>query len=361
MKKTLQISLLMLLAACPVQGFETALGETALQLTWGALYDSNLLRYSQSDRTNFQNETERDVNGPYKSPILALDDLRTDYKLSLELRNKFWKKKSTTLRATADFAHHMMNPIKNLGWISLSARQDLTKDWIGSVGYFYEPRFYIRDYRENPTSTATRQHCEFSMHQAKADLTYRPKMLYDFTGSFKYKAYRYNSYFTEYDGDLLSFGVSAVYRPGDWRFSAGYAFDAFENTGFSSLNRSLDEASLDDSEFGQGDYDEDNFTGTIRYSYIGFRREMNLQASTEIMRRAFTTSRTVTQDKMHSGREDLLVDYSITNQITMTKQFGIELGLGRSSRKSDAPYPNVSVLKNYKRMTAWVELSYELK
>ncbi len=356
MTRILQMALLALVAVTPAISAETRFGKTSLLLTWGAMYDSNLLRYSTRDRDNFRSETET-----YKSPIRALDDLRTDYKVSAELRSKFWHKRNTTLKVTANFAHHLMNPIKNFGWVNFSARQDLTKNWIGSASYFFEPRFYIRDYWENPSPTASRQHCEFSMHQAKVDLTYRPKMLFDFSGSFKYKAYRYNEFFTEYDGDLLSFGLSAVYRPGDWRFSAGYAFDIFENTGFSSSYRPLDEASLDDSEFGQGDYDEDDFTGSIRYSYIWLRREMNIQASIEVSQRAYTTSRDMIADAMHSGREDRVYDYSISSQISLTKKLGLELGVGKSGRNSEASAAIVSVVKDYSRITGWIELSYEFR
>jgi len=353
-RQALKIVLVLLVSVAPASAIQTKFGDANIQFTLGALYDSNLLKYSASDRTNFLNESET-----YKSPIRALDDLRTDYKVSVELRNKFWKKRLTSFRVTADFAHHAMNPIKNLGWLSLSARHDFSKAWITNIGYFFEPKFFIRDYTDS--HTGLRQHCDFSLNQLKGDLTYRPNSLYDFTGHYKYKAYRYNEFFTEYDGDSWALGLNTVYRPGDWRFSAGYTFEKFDNSGFSSSDLIPANSGLTDSEFGQGDYEEDAVTGSARYSFIGLRREMYLQCNIEGSKRAFTTGRDAVIDAMHSGREDIVVEFSIVNQISLTKQVGIELGIGAASRDSDATDPKVGDLKDYKRTTAWIEISYELK
>ncbi len=354
MKYLLQILSLILIGVSSVQAIETRIGDATVQFTWGALYDSNILRYSESDRTNFKNETET-----YKSPIRSLDDLRTDYKISAELRNKFWKKRTTALRVTADFAHHAMNPIKNLGWVSLSARQDLSKELISSIGYFYEPRFFIRDYTDS--HTGLRQHCDFALQQFKGDLIFRPVFLYEIAGQFKLKSYRYNEIFTEYDGNSWALGLNSVYRLGDWRLSAGYTFERLENTGFSSSDLIPDNSGLTDSEFGQGDYDEDIFNASARYSFIGFRREMNVQYNFETSNRAFTTSRDMLIDAMHSGREDLIIEHSLAYNITFTKQVGVELGVGNFTRDSEASDPKVSDLKDYSRMTTWVEITYELK
>lgn len=354
MSKFFYIASLLVVLTAKSYAIETKAGQLSLGFTWGALYDSNVLRYSEYDRQNYLDEVET-----FKSPIRSLDDIRTDYKVSAELQNRFWQKRNTTVRLTADFAHHLMNPIKNLGWISVSGRQDFSRHWIGNVNYFFEPRYYIRDYTDAHTNT--RQNCEFALHQLKADLTFRPKWLFDFTGSLKLKDYRYNEFFTEYDGDLLGFGLSAVFRPGDWRFAVGYNFETFDNSGFTASLNSSDDPSIDDSEFGQGDYDEDIFTGSVRRSFSGFHHEMSLQVSADISRRAFTTSRSVAIDPMHSGREDWVYEYSLANQIKLTNNLSIELGIGSHVRDSEATKPNISDLKDFNRYTASIEISYELK
>lgn len=353
--KTLYWSLLLSLTiAFPGIAYETRYGSVSVQATWGALYDSNLLKYASGDRDRYLNETES-----HRSPIRALDDLRTDYKLSAELRNKFFNKRTTSLRLTTNFAHHAMNPIKNLGWLSFTVRQDITKELTGSFNYFFEPRFYIRDYIDS--HTGIHRHCEFGLNQAKADITYRIKGISDVTGSVKYKDYNYNEYFTEYDGNTLGLGFGVVVRPGKWRISAGYSFEQFENTGFSSSDLVPENSGLTDSEFGQGDFDEDLFTGTVRYSFIALRHESSLQYGIERNKRAFTTKRDHLIDAMHSGREDLLVEQTISLSSTLTRQLGFELGLSSQTRDSEATDIKVSPLKDFKRSTIWIEFTYELK
>lgn len=355
MKRAPCILLALLLTALPAAGYPTGPGETTIRLTWGAMYDSNLLHYSPSDRTAFEDGTEK-----WKSPIRALDDLRTDYKVSAEFSGKFWGKRKaariTSLRATVNFAHHLMDPIKNMGWLSVNARQDISKQFIAGAGFFFEPRFYIRDYFDKHTQTY--QRCEFTLYQLKGELSYRPRWLWEVTGWGRVKNYRYNEFFTEYDGDFVEGGVATVARPGPWRFSAEYGFGSFDNTGFNSADPV---PAGDVTELGQGDYQEDSFSASARYNFKVASRSAGVEAGTELARRLYTTDRDPRRDPMHSGRQDFSISVDLTGRLTLTERVELEAGLGYSSREAEGDSPSVSEAKNFSRRTAWLGIRYEFK
>ncbi len=219
------ILILILLFINSVYGLEIGQGKTSFNVNWTISYDSNLLRYSERDQNRFFNRTEK-----YPSPIATLDDIRFDWKFSIEYRVKSFYNKTLRLRGTLNFANHYNVPLKNLGWISLGARQDLSRKFICSFNYFYEPRFYIRDYTDAHTNT--RQHCEFALNQGSFQITYRPKWLWEMSGICKIKDYQYNRYFTEYNGRLWELGLETVYRPNNWRFSFEIDYGLFNNTGY---------------------------------------------------------------------------------------------------------------------------------
>jgi len=325
-----------------------------VDLSWGALYDSNVLKYSPRDRNLYIDKAEKSP-----SSIRSLDDLRTDYKIAAEYRNKFWGKRITALRGTANFAHHAMNPIKNLGWVSLNGRQDFAKQWIGSVNFFYEPRYYIRDFQDINTDAV--QHCRFALTQWKEDLTWRPHWLYELTVSNKFKQYRYNEYFTEYDGDLWEIGIAGVLRPEKWRFSAGYTYGVFENTGFNSSDLTLPGSFLNDSEFGQADFEENTYALSARRSFKLHKRSCDLEVAVDLADRYYTTTRDYSIDPMHSERFDRSVSCEISGRAAMTDAVSIEIGLGEYQRKSRAPAKVVSQVKDYNRWTAWSSISYEIQ
>jgi hypothetical protein len=330
-------------------------GQLSLQATFGAMYDDNLLRYSDLNRSKFKDGTEAN-----KSPIRSLDDLRTDYKLTAEWRAKLFQNRRTSLRAVGNFAHHMMNPIKNMGWLSLSANQELSELSRLYLNYFLEPRFYIRDY--NDIHTGLPERCEFTLYQTRGDLYYRPLKAVEVAAWSRLKLYRYNEFFTEYDGDLLEIGGVAILRYGDWRSTFEYGFGRFDNTGFEASVSALPPGSLiNDSEFGEGDYEEDSFIIKVRRTIDHPRGDIAIEAAVDYASRAFVTRRDVFLDPMHSERKDNILSYELSCSIDLTKRVGFELGGSHSYRHSTAAKPNISEVKDFSRSTFWTTLTYEIE
>ncbi|MDP8228544.1 MAG: hypothetical protein P9M15_03730, partial [Candidatus Electryoneaceae bacterium] len=268
-----------------------------LGLTYRSSYDSNILKYSSLDRVRFQDGTER-----YVSPTQTLDDLHNDIKVSIGYGFNLWRE--TKFEATGKFSGYLINSVKNFGWASLTLRQNLPWSLRLSANYFYEPRYFIRDYSD--VHTSERQHCEFGLSQWKGELRHRPSDAWDVMVIGRIKQYAYNEYFTEYDSDLIEIGAMGVYRHGSFRYEVGYSLSVNDNIGFSSTDR-LPPGSMDDedSEIGQGDYQTDNYTLAVRYNFRLAKKRTYVQLKTSLGDRYYSTDRDPSIDPMHHGRRDV--------------------------------------------------------
>ena len=325
----------------------------SLVFTYKNTYDSNVLRYSQRDSDRFLDGIE-----PYTSPIRTLDDLRTDFRLTGLYRYKLLTQYNGRLQVSMNFAHYLQNPIKNAGWTSITLKQDIAKSWSVLLNYFYEPKYYIRDYTD--VHTGERHNCEFAMDKTVGKLYFRPVKLAEFTFRFENKRYTYTEYFTEYDGNYISFGGGGIIRTGRWRFSAEYDLGAFVNEGFSS-ERLLPPGDYgEDSETGEGDYQEDNYTISIQYAFRLAERRSSVKLELNLADRYYTTNRNPAIDPIHHGRRDVYLMNEFSGSISINKKLDLSIGVGYNDRNSRASDPIVSEIKDYRRWNGWVELSYEL-
>ena len=328
-------------------------GKLSVSLTYRSTYDSNLLHYSSRDRDRFLDNAE-----PHNSPIRALDDIRSDFKLSTSYSFNAWSPRETRLSVVTNFAHHMMNPIKNFGWISLTAKQEILKTLSASFNYFYEPRYYIRDYLD--VHSDERRSCEFALDQWTGRVYYRPKWPFEFLGIGRFKRYAYNKYFTEYDSDYLEFGGEVIFRTGSYRFSGGYSLADNKNVSFNALDYQHTGLDSEDSEEGQSDYLQDTYSISLRYEFRihGKRSRILLEAS--LKDRYYSTDRELQADPIHRGRRDVTVFMEISGRIKLNSDLAVLIGSAYGNRRSRSGSPIVPQIKDYDDTIGWVEISYEL-
>jgi len=329
-------------------------GVLSAQVSYRGMYDSNLLKYSLNDRDRFLNDIE-----PHRSNLRTLDDLRSDFKLSTSYSMKAWGRREACLSAVFNFAQHLMNPVKNFGWMSLTATQELSAAWSTSLNYFFDKDYYIREY--NDVHTATREPCEFSMDQWTGRINFRPVKRFEFVGLLQNKKYAYNKYFTEYDSDCYQYGGEIIYRTGPWRLALGYSLGDNQNVGYNKYYQHpavID--SVEDSEEGQSDYQQDSYSVSIRYAFrlMGKRSRVLLDASFDD--RYYTTRLSAVVDPFHSSRNDRNLTIEMSARSDVNKALSVEVGSGFSSRRSKAPSPVVSRVKDFDRIICWLELGYDL-
>jgi len=322
-------------------------------LTYRGTYNNNLLNYSPRDRGLFFDRAEL-----HPSPIRSLDDWRTDLKLGASYQTRFYRNLDTELQTTLDFAHHLMDPIKNFGWLSLSLRQELGRGWDGSLAYFYEPEYYIRDYRD--LHSREYHPCDFTLAHWTVRAGYRPNKNIQLFGQGRIKEYYYNGYFTEYDGNTTELNFGAALRMDPWRMSLSWGYSEFKNTGFNSLDRLPAGLILADNEVGQADYAENEYSASVSYNYFFFGRRARAAGDLSITNRYYATGRPPELDPVHAGRKDMVTATALSAKQYWTKRLAFELGWEYAVRDSKADLPLASLLKDYYRWSCWLEMSYQL-
>ncbi|NQU04536.1 MAG: hypothetical protein HQ568_00475, partial [Calditrichaeota bacterium] len=299
MRLFLTVLTIIILIGTDAQAYKLYGGSLSLKLTYRGSYDSNILKYSERDRDRFIDDQE-----PYNSPITTLDDIRSDFKVSARYSRKFIPKLRTSVSITGDFAHYLINSIKNFGWISATIKQEITDQLSASLNYFYDIEYYIRDYKDIHSSN--REHCNFSMDQWTGKVYYRPVKPFEFVIEGRYKKYAYNKYFTEYDSDYLEIGSEVIYRNNPWRLAFGYSLADNDNVGFTSFLLS-DAGDGEDNEAGDGDYQQDTYSLSVRYGMKAFGRKARFLSESTIRDRYYLTERNINLDPMHAGRNDVML------------------------------------------------------
>lgn len=336
------------------QAVQLSGGRLSLTVKYRTTYDSNILKYSIRDRERFLDNIE-----VYRSPINALDDIRSDFKISTSYAKKIWSKRTIRLSLTGNFAHYLLNPIKNFGWFSLTGKQEFTKNFSASLNYFYDIDYYIRNYRD--IHTDKRQRCEFSMDQWTGRIYFLPVKDFELIGFIKFKKYAYNEYFTEYDSDYTESGFEVVYRSGPWRFAGGYSLANNDNIGFNAAASAKMGWDFEDNEEGNGDYQQDSYNCSLRYSFRLKDKRSRILLNASLKDRYYTTNRDYLIDPIHSDRHDVMTSVELSLRINLNRALTLELGSSYNNRRSEAPNPIVHLVKDYDHNTGWVELGYEIK
>ncbi|OGD53754.1 hypothetical protein A3K80_06630 [Candidatus Bathyarchaeota archaeon RBG_13_38_9] len=329
-------------------------GSLSIFLTYRGLYDNNLLKYSPRDRGEYLDSIEN-----HQSPIRSLDDFRSDYKISLDYDIELLKNSKSKLRSIFNFAQHLQDPIKNLGWASFYLEQDIGSRLSTSINYFVEPRYYIRDYKDKHTNEY--HSADFALNQWTWNLTYRPMYLLEIGGDIRLKNYYYNEYFTEFDGNLWQTGAEVILREGPWKATMNLSYAQFENTGFNALDRLPPYDDIEDNESGNSSYEENEFNIEIQHNVKLWGRRTYTRISGSLAKRFYSSNLLPEIDPLHHGRSDEVVTTGISMKQNLNKILSIEAGWEYSQRDSKASHPLAHILKTYYRWGSWIELTYRLR
>ncbi len=326
-------------------------GSFSLDGMYRSSYDSNVLRYSERDFKRAENGTEK-----YISPVKTLDDYRSDFRLTGAYRFDLMGALDSRLQLTVNFAHYLQNPINNAYWLSFIYKQEIVRKWDFLFNYFYEPYYFLRDYYD--IHTGDRRHTDFSLEKAKGKLYYRPVKLIEIVGFYEFKRYVYNEYFTEYDGDRQEIGGEGIIRKGPWRIAFSYGFGWFDNVGFNEDFLYVGDLE-EDSENGDGSYEEDVFSLSVYYSTRIFDKRSRVKLNLNFEKRCYTTDRNPQIDPIHHARRDFLYMPKASIEMKLNRSVSIEFGGNYYNRDSEGSLPIVSDIKNYSRFVGWFEIGYE--
>lgn len=351
-RKVLAVALMIFILNTVSSGAVFKSGSFSLSGAYKISYDDNILRYSKRDYDNARNGTESTP-----SPVKTLDDIRSDFKLSAAYGFKLFNQ-SGRAGASANFGHYLFNSIENFGWASFFYKQKLTKSLSFQVSHFYEPYYFLRDYLDFQANG--REHCDFAMTKSVGKLHYRPVLSLEIIPYYEFKRYSYNENFTEYDGDRTGIGAEVIFREAPWRATIEYSFGIYDNLGFDSGLLFPSGSINEDSESGDGDYEEDTYDFSMFYSckILGLKSRAKFKET--INDRFYVTDLLPTQDPIHHARHDVVFTSEISLEMSLSKKVGLEIGTTIYKRDSDGSSTLIPRVKNYSRKVAWLEITYDL-
>ncbi|MBC8277804.1 MAG: hypothetical protein H8E46_06205 [FCB group bacterium] len=263
-------------------------------------YDDNILRYSDRDLDYFKNRTE--IN---PSKLTTCDDSKNDFRLKFYIDGPQFFGNALKIRYFGKFSHFFNNSFKNYSSHTFILDQKISEKFSVDFKYFLLADFYLREYRDRDLNEY--QSCTFDNHQARLGIDYRLTKNTAFTVQGQFDQIYYNQYFIEYDSENLSYFAvlnQRIHR--DLRISFSAGFTAADNIGYVPIIPGIfDPLSEDDTEYGDGSYEEETYQAQIRWrlrKLLG--KDAWFSLGYKLRHRIYTTDNLLEDDPFHAGRMD---------------------------------------------------------
>lgn len=334
-----------------------------LELSLTALYDDNVLKYSDKYLGRFERGED-----PGRFHIRTTDDLVMEPALRFAWRFSFIRRRSTEFSISTRLRGYSQNDVKNWAWYRVHLRQVVDPKTSAQAWYAYIPHFYVRHYRDEDWVRAfgytadTFKPFSFSKDELGVGIQHR---LFNDTrigGTFMYMRYFHNAHFTEYDAHNSVWRVELLQvLTRNVRLGVAYSHASSGAKGYDEPGETS--AIADDAD---ASYNEHKATGEIIYTLPQLlKKSNNVRLQGSYSRRSFTSRRSVEDDPLHVGRRDH--EYEMTLKYTMWLSSGLSIAALYTWSKRDAGTqggPNdafVSDEKGFAQHQAGVELTYLIR
>lgn len=326
----------------------------------GFMYDDNVLGFSESD----QNRYLRD-QGAFPTPLETIDDLESSLSVKPSLR---WRA-PWTLMVDADYRLKAVHRLRNgfsdyqthTAGISVRPRIQGYR-WTARARVTAMPSFYLRAYRDRDYQAyhATRySHWDYS---GTLRVRVTDPMWLEVGAS--YGTYYYNRKFTEFDSEYRDMTIGGTYQtPWEIDISAGYTRRFSENVGYSPTFPVIGESDvLEDTEYGDADYHEDDVTASVRTAIPWIRvAPTDAGLAFRYRRRVYTTDRELIADPFHRGRLDNRGQWTFSVRTFPARRLGLEGSFSYEYRASESKEPAVALAKDFIRREMGITLTYEIR
>ncbi|RJP76916.1 MAG: hypothetical protein C4524_09200 [Candidatus Zixiibacteriota bacterium] len=325
-----------------------------LKVGYTSSYDDNILKYSARDLGRFETNTE-----PAPSEVNTTDDwintfsVRLYQDFSLSRQFKFRPYYSGRISVFA------INSIKNTTSHYVSARLSWRYRLYLTAKYFYLPSYYLRLYRDRDLGTY--QGAEFDLTRPAASLRFRLPP-YEVEAEYGREFVYYNNYFTEYDAEADFYGVTVAYT-GFPRLDASleYNFKVSDNIGFRQSSTVYLSAAGEDSEYGDGSYEEDRYALNLQYRLpLDSEWDWSVVLGLQRSLRYYQSEQSLVEDPFHAGRRDRRDILETAVILSPYYELEFEARFIYDLRRTDSPDPNVSAIKDFDDRTIEFTLTYQV-
>jgi hypothetical protein len=303
----------------------------------GANYSDNVFRLSDYDLQRFE---DRHPNLEYAR---TTDDLsiKTKVDMAYAFRYKWYKIEPSI---TASFSQNVSNTEK---WRKdVLARLAVVRYyWDAKLLYGYYPNIYVRDYVDTDGSGKLEQF-SYERNLYRADLNVRPLKKTTLKANFRYEELFYNSYWTEYDGDAKTMGLSLRQNFPVFVLDAMYEYRIFDN---------WDKYPEDSS------YESNIYSGTLRLkdSPLNSSKKDSPQWSPSLSL-SFEERFYGGTDPQNARRIDKIYTTKAGLRFKISKQLNFTLDYSHYLRNIDSPNASVRRLKPYSENQIEAMIKYNL-
>jgi hypothetical protein len=304
-----------------------------MNLSLSSVYDNNVLRNSEKYLQRF-----RDNEDEGRFHITRYDDLIMKYEARISFTEKIIGNRTSIFSAFADHNSFSYNSVKTWSNIGLSLQQFVSTPLSFNVSYSYIPDYYIKHYRDFDWinvlgyTPATFKPMSFSKNDLSLWLQYNIIASTKARIYFSYLNYHYNQHFTEYDSENLLYGLRLFHNFNkNITADAGYRYITSDAKGYDSPGET--KLISDD---GDASYNEHNYFGGIEVQLPkAFNLKNNIGLSAQYSLRNYTTHKTGEEDRVHSGRFDNYLSFTISYNIELVKNISLSAFFRRINRESD--------------------------
>lgn len=328
----------------------------ALKFDYAAMYDDNILHYSDRDLRNFENRSES-----HPSLLSTCDDWQNDYRLKFYFEGPKIAGNNLDIWYFGKFSQFYRNPFSNYSTHTLLINQKIGKALTVKLRYFYMPDYYLREYHDKDLNDY--YSCAFDDHQAGAGVGYKLNKKLEFSLSGEFEQIYYNKFFTEYDSELWSGNAGIDYKfTNNIRGLLNVSYAVSENVGYKSASASAGLNANEDTEYGDSSYDEETYQAELRCRLKDFLSKQDLWMSLQykLRHRIYTTDNALTVDPYHSTRGDdrhrLIL--SLTRKIT--SKLESVLSYTREWRVTQSDYAPVKEVKDFTQNIFSLGLTYSI-
>jgi hypothetical protein len=336
--------------------------EWGLRVSAAAIYNDNLLRFSQADIEQFY-----DFNPNFATPLQTTDDFESEYGIRPSLR---WRAPGNLMvdgyyvlkavvRSENRFTDYQTHSL------SASVRsREIGYAWVARYRVLRIPSYYLRVYRDRDYNEQHAARFANWDHQAQFDLRLGSDWWLELNGGFG--TYYHNRKFTEYDSKYFEGGLgSRISLPSAISMNGSYIRRVSVNVGkdqaVTSVSGAITDPLVEDSEYGDSDFNEDDFVFRLRrpLSFIRFA-VVDGSIAYRHRRRVYTTDRSLIMDPFHRGRLDNRFEISPSISIALNQATDIGIYFIHEERDTQSDNPAVIRAKEFVRREFGLTFAYTL-
>jgi hypothetical protein len=307
-------------------------------------YDNNVFSLSDSDLDKF------DAGDPSFEFMESSDDVVLSPSASLS-RTWKWRKINLTPTLKGDYKLYTANSDKSAASVLASLKCEYRR-WNATLTVATYPDNYVRNYVDKDGTGASEKY-DYDKNLYKFSCGTRfwkhdyPSM------QVKYEVYRYNRYFTEYDGEATTVGFDWKHSFPTFYFTAGYDYRVYNCKDLNTVESSAQDV-------GDGSYESNIYSFSLQNKKVKIGRGKYLRPGLSFgyEDRYYQTDK---PDKFHANRNDR--KYTLTGEcsfdIMRHTMWTLEYTKVHRNAESDY-YPRIGDTKDYYADQVWLRMQYDL-